>query len=100
MALKDRPRTTAKPATHGEPCSVGQVYRTNLDDHEELAEIDSILYDEGKNAREVWEELQASGYKVKHQTVNRHRGKTCRCFTIDRDLWCMTCRRHLDGCAC
>ncbi len=97
MALKDRDRTARKPVIHGAPCSVGQLYRLNLDDPDELAAIHAVLYDEGLNAAEAFDELTDAGYAVSRQIINKHRsGKQCRCFRIDKDF-CPTCKRHLDA---
>ena len=100
MALKDRKDGLTAPApVHGAPCSMGQVYRSVLDDAEEIAELQSVLYREGKDASQVWTELVNSGYTVRHSTVNKHRGRRCRCFNIDRDF-CPECRSHLAHCEC
>jgi hypothetical protein len=102
MPLKTTHGTISRrPAVHGSPCSIGQVYRDHLHDAEEIDILDSLLYEEGKNAREVWIELHDAGYTdVAHSTINKHRGGTCRCFTIDRDICCQGCKRDFDRCAC
>jgi hypothetical protein len=100
MALADRTKTPQRPPVHGAPCSIGQVYRAAIDDEPELREINSVLYLEDKNRRQVWDEFKSAGLSVAYTAINKHRGKTCRCFTIDKDLWCMDCRFDLAHCIC
>jgi len=100
MPLANRATTTVKPTIHGAPCSIGKYYRDNLDDHAELAELNSLLYDEGKDAGQVWNELDANGITVARSTINKHRGGNCRCFTIDKDVCCPGCKRDFDHCVC
>lgn len=96
MALKDRPRDTRKPVIHGAPCSIGQVYRDNLDDFAELAEIHAALYFDNLNNMQVVDEFAIGGYTVSRTAASNHRAKKCRCFNIDRDF-CPECKRHLDA---
>lgn len=99
MPLKDK--VEVAPAIHGAPCSIAQLYRANFADPEEIAEFNTLLYEEGNDAGYVWRKLQAHGYKsVARSTVNKHRGGNCRCFTIDRDLFCDECKRDFDRCVC
>lgn len=100
MPLKNR-EPAARPTVHGAPCSVGEVYRNNLHDAEEIDALDTLLYEEGRDAGYVWQELHSAGYSgVARSTINKHRGGTCRCFTIDKDLFCPECRRDFARCAC
>ena len=100
MPLADRTKTPARPAIHGAPCSVGQVYRDSLNDEAELRELNTLLYLEGKNARQVWDEFNAANLDVAWSSINKHRGRKCRCFTIDRDLFCAACRFDNGHCVC
>lgn len=101
MPLKEPAATTARKPVHGAPCSVGKIYRDNLHDVEEIDHLDTLLYEQGNDAGVVWRTLQSAGYTdVARSTVNKHRGGTCRCFTIDRDLWCLECHRDHARCAC
>lgn len=100
MPLKSLPPKVKQATIHGAPCSVGQVYRKNVGDPEEILTLNALLYEEGNTKREVWEELKAAGYEVGISTVSKHRGGTCRCFTIDKDICCEGCRRDLAHCAC
>lgn len=100
MPLKETARS-AQRAIHGAPCSLGQVYRDHLDDAEEIDALDTLLYEEGNDSGVVWRELHVAGYTtVARSTVNKHRGGRCRCFTIDKDLFCPKCKRDFDRCAC
>jgi hypothetical protein len=96
MALKDRTRTERRPVIHGAPCSVGQLYRRNLDDLEEIVELHQVLYGDGLNAAEVLAEFATGGYDVARSAINKHRGGTCRCFAIDKDF-CPICKQHRDA---
>lgn len=100
MPLADRKKTPGRPAIHGAPCSVGQVYRGALGDDAELRELNALLYLEGKNARQVWHEFAAAGLDVAWSSINNHRGRNCRCFTIDKDICCGSCRFDNDHCVC
>lgn len=100
MPLKEH-ATPAKRPVHGSPCSLGKLYRDHLDDAEEIDALDTLLFEQGNDAGVVWRTLQAAGYAdVARSTVNKHRGGNCRCFTIDRDLWCLECRHDHARCAC
>lgn len=66
---------------HGKPCSIGSL----LDqlDGAELAAFESMLgapESPGWPAAAVWEACRAEGYEIGLQSVNRHRGRRCRCF--------------------
>ena len=100
MPLADRTETPTRPTVHGAPCSVGQLYRDNLADEPELRELNTLLYLEGKNARQVWDELRKYGHDVAWSSINKHRGRNCRCFTIDKDICCGACRFDFDHCVC
>lgn len=100
MPLADRHETKTRPSIHGSPCSIGQLYRNVLDDEPEVRELNTLLYLEGKNARQVWDELGAVGLEVAWSSVNKHRGRRCRCFTIDKDLFCAACRFDYGHCVC
>jgi hypothetical protein len=78
MGLADR-ITTPPPATlHGLPCSIGALLDTLQG--AELAALNAMLYDLGWNAGQVYDTLRDEGYTVGRQSINRHRGRKCRCF--------------------
>lgn len=80
MALTDRIQTGPPPATHGLPCSVGALLEQL--DGIELAALNAMLYDLNWNAGQVYDTLRDEGYPVGRQSINRHRGKKCRCFKV------------------
>ena len=77
MGLADRLSSTP-PRRTGLPCSVGALL-DRLDGDEKTA-LNAMLYELGWSARGVFEALEAEGYSVGFQTINRHRSRACRCF--------------------
>jgi hypothetical protein len=78
MALADRVTKPAPVAQHGLPCSIGSLI--DQLDGAELAALNTMLYDLGWNAGQVYDALRDEGYTVGRQSINRHRGQKCRCF--------------------
>lgn len=66
---------------HGTPCSIGEVYRRLEGNKAETKALDTLLYELNYNASQVWEALRAEGFEVGRQSINRHRGRKCRCFS-------------------
>lgn len=81
MALADR-LTAGRPVPiHGSPCSVGTLLDTL--DGPELEALNLMLGTperRGWAASDIYDALTAEGYEVGYQTINRHRGRKCRCF--------------------
>lgn len=99
MPLASRQQT--KSAMHGTPCSIGLVYEDVADNPVELRELNTLLYDEGNTAGQVFEYLTVDGgYDVGFQSVNRHRGQRCRCFREQPSSFCVKCRRDTPSCIC
>lgn len=80
MALSDRINQRPRPK-HGRPCSVGKLL-----DELKGAERDALLEmlgdpvkRDGWSAADIFETLLDEGHRVGFQTINRHRGGTCRC---------------------
>jgi hypothetical protein len=78
MALADRVQQPAPTVIHGLPCSIGAL----LDNLEgpELDALNQMLYELGWNAGQIYDTLRDEGYVVGRQSVNRHRGRKCRCY--------------------
>ncbi len=79
MALADRIKERREP-TGGLPCSVG-VLIAQLDP-KELAALNTMLgtpEQRGWSEGEIYDALTAEGYEVARQSINRHRGRRCRC---------------------
>lgn len=79
MSLADR-ITERPPAKHGMPCSVAVLLNTLEGD--ELEALTLMLGTEnapGWTAGDIYDALAAEGYKVGYQSINRHRGRKCRC---------------------
>lgn len=76
MALADRIANPEYGMT-GKPCSVGALLDTLQGS--ELDALNSILADRDWSQAMVWKALTDEGYEVGLQSVNRHRGKKCRC---------------------
>lgn len=99
MALATRSEAT--PAKHGLPCSIGVVYEALAGEPEELRELNAILYEEGNTQAQVFEFLtRDGGYTIGFQSVNKHRGKNCRCFREAPFRFCDDCKRDLPSCVC
>lgn len=78
MALADK-ITAPPPATQsGLPCSIGSLI-SQLEGVE-LAALNTMLFELGWNAGQVYDALRDEGYTVGRQSINRHRGRKCRCF--------------------
>lgn len=78
MALQDRLADTPQRVA-GKPCSIGA-----LEDRLIGAEADALyamMHTLGWSATRVYNALIAEGYEVGQQTINRHRSRSCRCFT-------------------
>lgn len=88
MALADRIHE-APDTIHGHPCSVGKL----IDElpPSELAAFQLIMYGragltkprrgiKGWTEAEIFEVIQAEGYKVAKSQINTHRGGKCRCY--------------------
>jgi hypothetical protein len=80
MALKDRVQAGPSATIHGLPCSIGDLIGRLEGD--ELAALNAMLYDLGWNAGQVYDALRDEGYSVGRQSINRHRGRKCRCFKV------------------
>jgi hypothetical protein len=78
MALSDRIAKPPAATQHGLPCSIGSLVEQL--DGAELAALNTMLYDLGWNAGQVYDALRDEGYTVGRQSINRHRGQKCRCF--------------------
>lgn len=68
------------PSKHGMPCSVAVLLNT-LEGEELEALLLMLGTDEspGWTAGDIYDALAAEGYKVGYQSINRHRGRKCRC---------------------
>ena len=75
-------RATQQPTRpiHGTPCSIGVIEEALAGDPNEAAALNAILYELGWDAGQVYEALVAEGHKPARQSINRHRGRKCRCF--------------------
>lgn len=78
MALADH---TPPVASTGLPCSVGAL----LDrlEGDELAAFKTMLgtpEQRGWPATAIYDAVREEGYEIGLQSVNRHRGRKCRCF--------------------
>lgn len=78
MSLSDRVAEGPAPVVHGSPCSVGVLHDVLPPD--EAKALEQMLNDSSWSATQVYEVLRTEGYTVGRQTVNRHRGKRCRCY--------------------
>lgn len=64
----------------GLPCSVAVLLNTLEGD--ELDALIAMLGNDdepGWTAGDIYDALAAEGYKVGYQSINRHRGRKCRC---------------------
>jgi hypothetical protein len=80
MALVDRIAVAPPGPLHGMPCSLGALETQLATQPDESAALCRMLYDLGWNATQVWDALRAEGYDVGRQSINRHRGRKCRCY--------------------
>ena len=103
MALSARTREASAPK-NGTPCSIGKVYDFYAETKPgELAELNAILYEEGNDQSEVYSLLTELGelpFKPGFQTINKHRGKKCRCFRHEPFRFCHECKRDIPSCVC
>ena len=79
MALADRLNSTPQ-RQPGLPCSIGA-----LEDKLTGAEADALhamLTTLGWSAERIYAAVTAEGYEVGRQSINRHRAKSCRCFSV------------------
>ena len=77
MALADRV-TAPPPPLHGLPCSIGAL----LDDLEpaERDALQKMLDSSSWNATMIYDAVRDEGHTIGRQSINRHRGRKCRCF--------------------
>ena len=73
-----------RPITHtGRPCSVGQLLdqleTSAPDEHTALLEMLGTQELRGWSAADIYDTLRAHDYHVGLQTINRHRGRKCKC---------------------
>ena len=64
-------------AANAAECQIVLDNRTG-DDNGEL--LRAMLFELGWNATQVYDALRDEGYTVGRQSINRHRGRKCRCF--------------------
>jgi hypothetical protein len=94
-------RTEVKAASHGKPCSIAKVYEAVAANKGELSELNVILYEEGNTQAQVFEYLTGDGgFTIGFQSVNKHRGKSCRCFRERPFNFCHECRYDNASCVC
>lgn len=77
MALSDR-LTAPPPPIHGLPCSIGALL-DSLDDAEAKA-LQQMLDSTAWNATMIYDAVRDEGHMIGRQSINRHRGRKCRCF--------------------
>jgi len=66
--------------TYGMPCSIGNLLNTLEGD--ELAAFKVMLGTPDKpgwDASAIFDAVTAEGYAIGRQSINRHRGRKCRC---------------------
>lgn len=80
MSLAERAQSQPD-RIHGSDCSVGILLRT-LEGPELSAFLTMLGTDDepGWSQSEIFQALKAEGHSVGQQTINRHRGRKCRCF--------------------
>lgn len=99
MALSTR--TEVQPSVHGKPCSIAAAYESVALNEAELRELNVILYEEGNTQGQVFEYLtRDGGFTIGFQSVNKHRGKNCRCFREQPFRFCHECRYDTPSCVC
>lgn len=79
MALADKKPPKSR---HGLPCSIGELLNTL--EGTELAAFNAMLgtpENRGWSATAIWQTCRDEGYEIGLQSVNRHRGRKCRCFS-------------------
>jgi hypothetical protein len=75
MALSER---TPPASIHGTPCSVGTLLGTL--NGAELDAFKTMLTSSEWNATAIYDAVRDEGYAIGRQSINRHRGKRCRCY--------------------
>ena len=77
MALADK-LSTPPPTFHGLPCSIGAL----LDqlDPDERGALQKMLDSTAWNATMIYDAVRDEGHQIGRQSINRHRGRKCRCF--------------------
>lgn len=81
MALVDRVRQGSKGPGTGLPCSVGTLLdQLPEPEADALREMLGTPEDWGWPASSIYDALRDEGYRVGAQTINRHRGRKCKCF--------------------
>lgn len=81
MALTDRLNDVRPAAIKGSPCSVGVLLDTlDVDDRDALLLMLGNTEQPGWTAGDIYDAVTAEGHKIGFQTINRHRGRKCRCF--------------------
>jgi len=80
MTLASRAETPSASPQHGFPCSIGAVVDAVAADPVETAALNRILYELGWSATQVYEALTDEGFTIGRQSINKHRGRKCRCF--------------------
>lgn len=77
MALADK-LTAPPPPIHGLPCSIGALL-DSLDGTERTA-LQAMLDSTSWNATMIYDAVRDEGHMIGRQSINRHRGRKCRCF--------------------
>lgn len=78
MALADRLQDTPQ-RRPGLPCSIGALEDRLVG--EEADALHAMLHTLGWSAARIFDALVAEGYEVGRQTIQRHRSRSCRCFS-------------------
>lgn len=77
MGLSER--LAAPPTTiHGLPCSIGTLL-IELDPADKAA-LEQMLGSRQWNATMIYDAVRAEGHEIGRQSINRHRGRKCRCY--------------------
>ena len=82
MALADRIKQPPA-GRQGLPCSIGELLADLPPAEREALETMLGTPDNRSpwSARQIYDALRDEGHTVGFQTINRHRGRHCRCFT-------------------
>lgn len=82
MALADR--TPPRPST-GLPCSIGALLdRLHGDELDAFRQMLGTPENRGWSATAIYDAVRDEGYDIGLQSINRHRGRKCRCFRDQR----------------
>ena len=79
MSLSERLKEPPS-RTYGMPCSVGNLL--NALEGDELKALKAMLgtpEKPGWDATAIFDAVTAEGYSIGRQSINRHRGRKCRC---------------------